>query len=406
MRCSGHGPSPPSRRAGRDAGGRRVRRVRRRRRAGPPPRRVGRRAPGVRGRQRPAGRAARARLDRHAAGEPRRRGRHRRGARPRRAPAPGGPCCGVGDGHLARSQGGEAAGAAGPARWGPGRGPDPRAGAGRPRVPLRPRCGGRHPGRSGRPRAPGAVAAGGLGHGPRRGPGPGLRRRPPAPRRGRRHRLRDGRGRPGPARGRRRGVAVAPRRRSSTTPVYAEVGKKRAFVSARDWPGWCRAGKDEEAALTALADYAPRYAVVAAEAGLDLPATVAEHLDVVERLPGDATTEFGAPGAVWAVFDRVAAAAPATLAKGPRGGGRDRDPIVEHVVGAEAGYARKIGIAHKAPAGADTAAVAALRTEILDAVRSRRFGAPPRSEPWPARYAIRRIAWHVLDHAWEIEDKS
>jgi hypothetical protein len=222
---------------------------------------------------------------------------------------------------------------------------------------------------------------------------------------------------------------VAPRRRSSTTPVYAEVGKKRAFVSARDWPGWCRAGKDEEAALTALADYAPRYAVVAAEAGLDLPATVAEHLDVVERLPGDATTDFGAPGAVaagdedplspaearrqaalleavWAVFDRVAAAAPATLAKGPRGGGRDRDPIVDHVVGAEAGYARKIGIAHKAPAGADTAAVAELRTEILDAVRSRRFGAPPRSEPWPARYAIRRIAWHVLDHAWEIEDKS
>jgi hypothetical protein len=24
----------------------------------------------------------------------------------------------------------------------------------------------------------------------------------------------------------------------------------------------------------------------------------------------------------------------------------------------------------------------------------------------PPRYAIRRIAWHVLDHAWEIEDKS
>jgi len=25
---------------------------------------------------------------------------------------------------------------------------------------------------------------------------------------------------------------------------------------------------------------------------------------------------------------------------------------------------------------------------------------------WPARYAARRIVWHVLDHAWEIEDKS
>ena len=25
---------------------------------------------------------------------------------------------------------------------------------------------------------------------------------------------------------------------------------------------------------------------------------------------------------------------------------------------------------------------------------------------WPTRYAARRIAWHVLDHAWEIEDRS
>ncbi len=25
---------------------------------------------------------------------------------------------------------------------------------------------------------------------------------------------------------------------------------------------------------------------------------------------------------------------------------------------------------------------------------------------WPPRYAARRMAWHVLDHLWEIEDKS
>jgi hypothetical protein len=24
---------------------------------------------------------------------------------------------------------------------------------------------------------------------------------------------------------------------------------------------------------------------------------------------------------------------------------------------------------------------------------------------WPARYYVRRAAWHVLDHAWEIEDR-
>ena len=222
---------------------------------------------------------------------------------------------------------------------------------------------------------------------------------------------------------------MAERGKPSATPVYAEVGKRRTFVAARHWPGWCRGGKDEEAALTALAWYAPRYAVVSAEAGIDLPATGADRFDVVERLPGDATTEFGAPGAVaagdeeplsraeaerqaallaaaWTVFDRVVGGAPPTLRKGPRGGGRDRDAIVDHVVGAESGYARKIGIARPPPSGADTAAVEGLRADILDAVRHRRFGEPPRSKGWPGRYAIRRIAWHVLDHAWEVEDKS
>jgi hypothetical protein len=220
-----------------------------------------------------------------------------------------------------------------------------------------------------------------------------------------------------------------PPARASATPVYVEVGKRRAFASARDWPGWCRAGKGEEEALRALAEYVPRYAVVAAEAGLTFRSSAGEALEVVERLPGDATTEFGAPSAIaagdadelskaeagrhaallaaaWAVMDRVVAGAPATLRKGPRGGGRDRDAIADHVLGAEAAYARKIGIAHKPPAAGDTEAVAALRGEILDAFRTRRFGEPPRSKGWPPRYAARRIAWHVLDHAWEIEDKS
>jgi hypothetical protein len=222
---------------------------------------------------------------------------------------------------------------------------------------------------------------------------------------------------------------VGSRRRSSATPVYAEVGKRRTFVSARDWPGWCRAGKDEEAALTALAEYAPRYRVVVEEAGVRFPASVARAFDVVEHLPGDATTDFGAPGkvaagdhdaltaaqarrqaalveAAWTVFDRVVAGAPATLRKGPRGGGRDRDQVVDHVLGAEASYARTLGVRHPAPAQDDTEAIAALRADILDALRAARSGEARTPKGWPPRYAARRIAWHVLDHAWEIEDKS
>ena len=41
------------------------------------------------------------------------------------------------------------------------------------------------------------------------------------------------------------------------------------------------------------------------------------------------------------------------------------------------------------------------REALAAAVRA---GAPDAT--WPLRYAVRRFAWHVLDHAWEIEDKS
>jgi hypothetical protein len=213
------------------------------------------------------------------------------------------------------------------------------------------------------------------------------------------------------------------------TAVLLEVGNKRVFACALDWPGWCRAGKDEEAALAALAAYVPRYAAVPERAGIAFPARAGKQLDVVERVPGSATTEFGAPGEVgsadgrrttraqaerltalvvasWAVFDEVRAGAPATLRKGPRGGGRDRDKMVDHVLGAEAAYARKLGVKHRQPAIDDRAAIAALRDDIVAVLRAPSDGSPPRPNGWPPRYAARRIAWHVLDHAWEMEDRG
>ncbi|HEX2275133.1 MAG TPA: hypothetical protein VHG90_14795 [Acidimicrobiales bacterium] len=221
----------------------------------------------------------------------------------------------------------------------------------------------------------------------------------------------------------------SPARPGTPTAVYVESGRRRVFAGALDWPGWCRSGKGEEAALEALAAYASRYSPVAAEAGIPFPGDAAQAFDVVERLPGGATTDFGAPQAVaqadrrplseaeaerhsalvvaaWAVFDRVVATAPAELRKGPRGGGRDRDAIVDHVLGAEASYARTLGVRHRQPARDDTAAVSALRDAIAAALRTPSSGEPLTPKGWPPRYAARRIAWHVLDHAWEIEDKS
>src|SRR5512134_1631011 len=78
--------------------------------------------------------------------------------------------------------------------------------------------------------------------------------------------------------------------------VYLEVGQKRTFAGALDYPGWCRSGRDEASALQALLDYGPRYARVLRPAGLDFhsPADVSEFV-VVERVEGNATTDFGAP---------------------------------------------------------------------------------------------------------------
>jgi hypothetical protein len=75
--------------------------------------------------------------------------------------------------------------------------------------------------------------------------------------------------------------------------VCLEVTPKQAVASALEWPGWCRAGRDEQAALDALADYARRYAPVAAHAGISFPATVA--FEVAERVPGGSAIAFAAP---------------------------------------------------------------------------------------------------------------
>lgn len=200
---------------------------------------------------------------------------------------------------------------------------------------------------------------------------------------------------------------------SSPIRVSLETGRSWVFAAALDWPGWCRRGKGEDAALEALSDYADRYASIAG------PAFARGAFEVVGRVPGTTTTDFGAPDArgpwddepleeagaerlaglleaCWRAFDVIATDAPAELRKGPRGGGRDRDAIVAHVREAERSYGRKIG-ARVPPRTPWTAQRIAL-TEAL------RAAAP--GGTWPARYAARRFAWHVTDHAWEIEDRS
>ncbi|MGW0199497.1 hypothetical protein [Nonomuraea sp. NPDC003201] len=205
------------------------------------------------------------------------------------------------------------------------------------------------------------------------------------------------------------------------TRVYLEIGPKKVFACSLDWPGWCRVAKGEEAALDLLMEYVPRYGAVAARAGLDFsPGDPV----VVARIPGSDITDFGAPYAVpdldqepvpasaaargvallraaWTLFDETAATSPEDLRKGPRGGGRDLSGVVRHVEEAERAFARKVDVRHKPykePGDRD-----AMRAELGDVLS--RAWEPPQTTGWPPRYALRRIAWHVIDHLWEIEDR-
>lgn len=218
--------------------------------------------------------------------------------------------------------------------------------------------------------------------------------------------------------------------------VYLETGKTRSFAIVPDWPGWSRSGRDEATALQALIEYGPRYARALAGRRLDFraPATITA-LFVVERLSGNATTDFGAPAAVlptdtlpvdageltrlqtvieasWSTFDRIAVSASGkTLRKGPRGGGRDLGKIVEHVQEAEAAYLSSLGGKSPRNAGFDQdLALEKQRQAILATLALAVRGEIPLRGPrgglrWTPRFFVRRLVWHVLDHAWEIADR-
>jgi hypothetical protein len=209
--------------------------------------------------------------------------------------------------------------------------------------------------------------------------------------------------------------------------VALELSTKRTFATAIEWPGWSRAGRDESAALDALLAYGPRYAAVLRGTTRSAAPRSLDALEVVERLPGNATTDFGAPGAppaadadpvtarelarlssilraCWSAFDAAAAwRREAVAERRARRRARSReDPRAR---------ARRRGRVPEEPGG----------TRGVDPVR-RRCARPtsrpsargpeascltsvPRGFALVRRYAVRRAAWHVLDHTWEIEDR-
>ncbi len=211
--------------------------------------------------------------------------------------------------------------------------------------------------------------------------------------------------------------------------VVIETGSKKVFASALDWPGWSRSGKTEEDALNALVEYTGRYQAIAELAEIRGVKAAAEGFEVVEHQEGSGATDFGVPEKVaraehepmsdaecerqitllracWAYFDDVVPRVSEELQKGPRGGGRDRSKIVAHTMDSERNYARKIGV--RTPPGRmdSPEGLQEHRDAVCDAIRARNASGEGDTKSWPVRYFIRRAAWHVLDHAWEMEDKD
>jgi hypothetical protein len=214
--------------------------------------------------------------------------------------------------------------------------------------------------------------------------------------------------------------------------VMIELGRKKpvAVAVALDWPGWDRSGKSEKEALEVLEAYRPRYARIAELAGLAGEFREAGMMKVVERVQGVGMTDFyglsyksakteHAPmshdacerkiallRASWTYFDDVASHVSAELRKGPRGGGRDRDKIVYHANGTEIQeFAPKVGINTSLDAWRRPKDLRAHRDAFCAAIRDYNArGAPART--WTVQYVIRHSAYHMLDHAWEMEDRD
>jgi hypothetical protein len=207
---------------------------------------------------------------------------------------------------------------------------------------------------------------------------------------------------------------------------------KRSVAFALDWPGWSRGAKTAELALETLEAYRPRYRRIAELAGMGAEFAAAGPLEVVEDRVGTGSTDFWgisfSPSsteqdpmdeaelerkvtilrAAWAFFDGVAARVSPELKKGPRGGGRERDEIIGHVIRVESmDFAAGVGIVVPDGNALIPDGIAGYREDYVAAMRDYNAGkVAKRMRTRTLPFLIRHSAFHTLDHAWEMEDKD
>jgi hypothetical protein len=207
---------------------------------------------------------------------------------------------------------------------------------------------------------------------------------------------------------------------------------KRSVAFALDWPGWSRGAKTADVALELLESYRDRYRPVADLAGMGHAFEAAGPLEIVEDKVGTPSTDFWAISfapsssehgpmadadlergitllrAAWAFFDGVAARVSPEMQRGPRGGGRDRDQIIRHVIRNESEeFAKQVGLRIPEEGALTPDALRQYRDEYVAAMRAFNAGhVERRRRQWELAFLIRHSAFHTLDHAWEMEDKD
>ena len=207
---------------------------------------------------------------------------------------------------------------------------------------------------------------------------------------------------------------------------------KRSVAFSIDWQGWSRGAATAEAALETLEAYRERYRPIASLAGMSRGFDAAGRLEIVEDKVGTGSTDFWgisfSPSAAeqgpmteaelergitllracWAFFDGVAARVSAEMRKGPRGGGRDRDRIIRHTIRTESeDFAKQVGLRIPDEGALAPEALRRYREDYLAAMRAYNAGeVAKRMRSWTLPFLIRHSAFHMLDHAWEMEDKD
>ncbi len=206
---------------------------------------------------------------------------------------------------------------------------------------------------------------------------------------------------------------------------------RKAVAFAVDWPGWCRGAKTPEAALELLESYRERYRPIAVAAKLAKEFDAAGCLEVVEDEVGPGSTDFWgisfAPSnvepepmgdaeldrkitllrACWMHFDAVGSQVSAEMRKGPRGGGRERDEIIRHVIRVEIlDFAKRLGLREAEDSALTPKGLRDHRDEYVATMRAYNAGEGKRMRSWNLPFLIRHSAFHTLDHAWEMEDKD